>query len=316
MKALLHYRAGPQLRERLRSVKTIEIVTVDETDDAAFRREIVDAEVLLHVLEPVTATMLASARKLRLIQKIGVGLNTIDHAAAAARGVKVANMPGTNSAAVAEHTLMLILAVLRQVVTLDAATRRGAGWTLPPEALERSGEIGGRTVGLLGYGSVARHLAPVLQALGARVIYHARARPPDNPPGYVSLESLVSGADILSLHVPLTNETRSLIDANMIARMKPGAILVNAARGELVDEAALAAALRNGALAGAALDVFTAEPVKPDNPLLQLSNVVLTPHVAWLTPETIDRSLEVVLENVRRLQDNQPLLHEARFTPT
>jgi phosphoglycerate dehydrogenase-like enzyme len=316
MKAVLHYRAGPQLRDRLRSVKTIEIVTVDEADDESFRREIGDAEVLLHVLEPVTATMIEGAHKLRLIQKIGVGLNTIDRAAAAARGVKVANMPGTNSAAVAEHTLMLMLAVLRQVVTLDAATRRGTGWKLPPQALERSGEIGGRTVGLLGYGAVSRHLAPVLQALGARVIYHDRVRPPDDPPGYVSLESLVSEADILSLHIPLTDETHRLFGADMIAKMKPGAILVNAARGELVEERALATALRNGSLAGAALDVFATEPATPNNPLLQLSNVVVTPHVAWLTPETIDRSLQVVIENVRRLQANQPLLHEARFTPT
>ena len=316
MKAVLHYRAGPQLRDRLRSVKTIEIVTVDENDNASFRREIEAAEVLLHVLEPVTATMIEGAHKLRLIQKIGVGLNTIDRAAAAARGIKVANMPGTNSAAVAEHTLMLMLAVLRQVVTLDAATRRGTGWTLPPQALERSGEIGGRTVGLLGYGAVSRHLAPVLRALGARVIYHDRVRPPDDPPGYVSLESLVSEADILSLHIPLTDETHGLLGDEMIAKMKPGAILVNAARGELVEEEALATALRNGSLAGAALDVFATEPVTPNNPLLQLSNVVVTPHVAWLTPETIDRSLQVVVENVRRLQENQPLLHEARFTPT
>jgi phosphoglycerate dehydrogenase-like enzyme len=137
LKAVLQYRPGPRLRARLASAQVpgLRIVVVDEMDKASFAEEMRDADVLLHVLEPVTAEAIAAAPRLRLIQKIGVGVNTIDHAAAAAHGIAVANMPGTNSQAVAEHALALMLATLRRVVMLDAATRRGEGWSLAPELL-------------------------------------------------------------------------------------------------------------------------------------------------------------------------------------
>ena len=191
MRVVLHFRAGPELRRRLQSIADLEIVVVDEADDLAFNREIAHADVLLHVLKPVTARMIAMAPKLRLIQKIGVGVNTIDLVAAAARGIRVANMPGTNSQAVAEHTLLLMLAVLRNVVALDAATKSGTGWALPTDITERSGEIAGRTVGMVGFGAVPRLLAPILKALGAQVIYYDRVKADDAIGTYTTLASLV-----------------------------------------------------------------------------------------------------------------------------
>jgi len=309
VKAVLHYRASPGFRSALSAIEGVELAIVDETDDAGFAREIAGAEVLLHVLKPVTAAMMDAAPRLGLIQKIGVGVNTIDLEAARARGVAVCNMPGTNSQAVAEMALTLMLAVLRRVTVFDPQTRAGEGWRPDPAVLDRVGEIGGRTVGFFGFGASASRLAPALEALGARVIYAARAAKPGREDGLRDFDALLAEADILSLHAPLTDETRGILNAAAIARMKPGAIVVNTARGELIDETALAAALRAGRLSGAGLDVFAREPVDPANPLLTLANVVVMPHLAWLTPETLARSMAVAVENCRRLAAGAPLLH-------
>ncbi|BCW87276.1 Hydroxypyruvate reductase [Alphaproteobacteria bacterium SO-S41] len=309
MKALLHYRASPGFRAALSEIRDAEIAIVDEFDDAAFARESADADVLLHVLKPVTAAMMDGAPKLKLIQKIGVGVNTIDLEAAKARGIAVCNMPGTNSQAVAEMALTLMLAVLRRVAVFDPQTRAGNGWKPEAAVLDQVGEIAGRTVGFFGFGASASRLAPVLEALGASVIYTARSPKVGREAQFRSLEALLAEADILSLHAPATPETRGLIGADSIARMKRGAIIINTARGELIDEVALVAALQSGQLSGAGLDVFAQEPVDPANPLLTLSNVVVMPHLAWLTPETLRRSMSVALENCRRVAAGTELLH-------
>jgi phosphoglycerate dehydrogenase-like enzyme len=165
---------------------------------------------------------------------------------------------------------------------------------------------------LIGYGEVPRRLGPVLQALGARVLYTARSRQADACGEFVALPQLLAAADIVSLHVPLTAETERMIDAAALAAMKPGAVLVNTARGGLVDEAALVQALQSGRLRAAGLDVLAVEPAGAGFALARLDNVVMTPHVAWLTPETLARSLEVAIENCRRLRDGQPLLNEVK----
>lgn len=313
MKAVLHYRASAGFRAALdRDAKAagVAAVVVDEFDDAAFDQEIADADVLLHVLKPVTAEMVARAKRLRLVQKLGVGVNTIDLEACKAAGVAVANMPGTNSQAVAEMALALMLSVLRRLSYLDPLTRQGQGWTPDPDLIDGVGEIAGRTVGFVGYGGSASRLGAALEALGATVIYTARSAKPELPGRFVSLDTVLSQSDIVSLHLPLTPETQHMIDGPALAAMKSGAILINTARGGLVDEPALIAALRAGRLRGAGLDVFEQEPVDPDNPLLGLPNVVVAPHQAWLTPETLDRSLAVAFENIRRLAAGEPLQNQ------
>lgn len=312
MKAVLQYRVSPAFRNQLAALapEWLQIHAADAADKAAFASAMRDADVLLHVLEPVTAEIMARAPKLRLIQKIGVGLNTIDLEAARAHGIAVANMPGTNSQAVAELALSLMLAALRRVPYLDREMRAGRGWTLPPEAFDQAGEIAGRTVGLMGYGEVPRRLAPVLQALGANVVYSSRS-PVSNACGeHLPLHGLLARSDIVSLHVPLTPETENIINARTLALMKPGSVLVNTARGGLIDEAALVSALRSGQLAAAGLDVVAAEPAASGNPLFALDNVVLTPHIAWLTRETLGRSLGIAIENCRRLAQGEPLCHQ------
>ena len=308
MRVLFHYAAGPELAARLASLG-LDIVTCPEQDDALLARLLPDADVLWHVLKPCTAEMIAAAPKLRLIQKIGVGVNTIDLDAARARGIAVCNLPGTNARAVAELALLLMLAALRRLTRFDAATRAGHGWSLDPAMQDGLGELGGRTVGLVGYGAVPRALAPVLSALGCRVLYTARTPRADAAARFVPLDDLLEQSDVVSLHLPLTDETENLLDAARLARMKPGAVLVNTARGGLVDQAALTETLRSRRLGAAGLDVFVHEPADPADPLFRLDNVVLTPHVGWLTVETFDRSFSIAAENVRRLASGEDLLH-------
>ena len=311
MRVIFHYDTGPKLARRLEEIAGdgIEIAACGEADDARFRMLMRDAEVLWHVLRPVSAADIEAARKLQLIQKIGVGVNTIDLDAARARGIRVCNMPGTNTPAVAEMTLALMLSALRQLPAFGRATREGKGWRMDSALQDRLGEIGGRTVGLVGFGAVPRALAPALKALGARILYTAREPKPEAEglAEWRTLPALLEESDIVSLHVPETPETIGMIDVAALARMKPGAILVNTARGSLVDEAALAEALASGRLRAAGLDVFAREPVPPDNPLLRLDNVALAPHVAWLTMDTIERSFEVALDNCRRLAAGESL---------
>lgn len=302
---VLHARPSPGFREAVDAIfgKGV-VVHVDEA--APLDSVASDITALLHVLTPVTPEFIASAPRLKLIQKLGVGVNTIALDAAREQGVAVCNMPGTNSQAVAEMALSLMMGVLRRTCFFDARTRAGEGWTADPSELDSVGEVAGRTVGLVGFGNSAQRLAPVLSALGAKVVYAART-PRETPYEHWPLERLVAEADIVSLHIPLTDETRASIDP---LAMKPGAILINTARGELVDEARLVQALASGHLRGAGLDVFATEPLPRVSPLAALPNVVLAPHIAWLTPETLVRSLTVAHENCRRLAAGEPLLHQ------
>jgi phosphoglycerate dehydrogenase-like enzyme len=296
LKALLHHRLNTRA---VAAPEWLRIVEVDERDGGRLAEELPDTDVLLHVLEPVTQSMLDRAPRLRLIQKLGVGVNTIDLAAAARRGIPVCNMPGVNTQAVAEATLALILATLRNVVRLDRATREGRGWEPPPEA----GEISGKTVGFVGYGAIAQRLEPILQALGARTLHHSRRS------SSLPLQQLLALSDVVSLHLPLTQQTRHLLDRHAFQSMKKRAILINTARGGLVDEAALVDALACGKLRAAGLDVFADEPLPATSALCALPNVVLSPHTAWLTTETISRCLEIVIDNCARLRDGSPLLN-------
>jgi phosphoglycerate dehydrogenase-like enzyme len=311
MKAVLQYRATPGFRAAISALESdwLRIAVVDESDKRTFATEIHDADVLLHVLERVTAHVIDQAPQLKLIQKLGVGVDTIDLDAARRRGIAVCNMPGANTRAVAELTLLLILATLRRVIELDRQTRSGGGWQLSAELVDNLGELGGRTVGLIGFGAVGKCLMPMLRGIGAHVIYTSRTEAAGTSAEFTTRADLLSRADIVSLHVPLTTDTAGLIDEHAIQAMKPGAILVNTARGGLVDYGALHRALINGRLRAAGLDVFDAEPTPSTHPLFRLSNVVVTPHISWLTAETLDRSLGVFQENCRRMRDGETLLH-------
>ncbi|PCJ30309.1 MAG: hydroxyacid dehydrogenase [Moraxellaceae bacterium] len=263
---------------------------------------------LWHVLTPVTQQLLDQAPQLKFIQKVGVGVNTIDLDAAKARGIRVCNMPGSNSNAVAEVTIMLILATLKQLTKMDRITRSGR-WRLSSAEQERLFELRGKTVGFVGYGSIPQLVSPILEAMGAKVIYTATAEKSNVNYPYMAFDALLASADIVSLHVGLNEQTTSMMNARAFQTMKPGSVFINTARGGLVDEDALYAALTTGHVFAAGLDVFVEEPAQQHNPLFALDNVVVSPHVAWLTQETWQRSVDLALENSRRLQANEELLH-------
>ena len=279
-----------------------------EDDDETFYRELPHAEVIWHVLRPLPGADLEQATNCTLVHKLGAGVNTIDVATATARGIAVANMPGANAPSVAEGTLLLMLAALRRLPLLDRATRAGTGWPSDPSLGETVRDVGSCTVGLVGYGNIAKQVERVVVAMGtpADRVLHTSTRD-DGHPGWRPLPELLADSDIVSLHLPLTEATHHLLDRHALALMKPAAVLINTARGPIVDEQALAEALRAGRLAAAGLDVFSVEPVEADNPLLDLENVVLTPHVTWYTADTMRRYLEFALGNCRRIRDGQPL---------
>lgn len=296
MKVVFHFDGSEALN---RKVAALGVELCPESDEAAFARLLPEVEVLWHVLKPVTAEVISRAPRLRLIQKIGSGVNTIDVEAARRRGIAVCNLPGTNSRAVAEMALLLMLACLRRLPELGDSVRKN-DWKSAWQLQDHFGELGGRTVGLVGYGEVPKILMPILEAMGAKVLYWSRTK---NNAGF---ETLLSTSDIVSLHLPLTPQTEKIIDAR---KMKRGAILVNTARGGLVDEDSLIQSLKTGHLASAGLDVFSHEPPPADHPLLKLPNVVCAPHLAWLTRETLERSLGMALENAKRLEAGRPLVN-------
>jgi phosphoglycerate dehydrogenase-like enzyme len=241
------------------------------------------------------------------VHKLGAGVNTIDVDTATQRGIAVANMPGANAPSVAEGAVLLMLAALRRLPALDAATRTGTGWPSDPTLGETVRDIGSCTVGLVGYGNVAKRVETIVSAMGADVLHTSTRH--DGHAGWRWLPELLAASDIVSLHLPLTDRTAGLLDAAGLALMKRDAVLVNTSRGPIVDEAALVDALTSGRLMAAGLDVFSAEPVAADNPLLALDNVVLTPHVTWYTADTMRRYLGEAVDNCERLRDGRDLVN-------
>lgn len=306
LRVLAHFTPGDKVTEFLApEIDWLDIRYCAEDDDKTLYRELPDAEVIWHVLRPLSGADLQMAPKLRLVHKLGAGVNTIDVDTATRLGIAVANMPGANAPSVAEGTVLLMLAALRRLPELDRATREGNGWPSDPSLGETVRDIGGRTVGLIGYGNIAKSVETIVAAMGAQVL-HTSTRD-DGHPGWRTLPGLLAASDIVSLHLPLTDETAGMLDAEALGHMKPDAVLVNTSRGAVIDEVALVDALRGGGLAAAGLDVFAVEPVAPDNPLLSLPNVVLTPHVTWYTVDTMRRYLAQAVDNCRRLRDRRDL---------
>lgn len=259
---------------------------------------------------PVTREMMANAPRLRFIQVAGVGVDHIDLGAAREQGVTVANVAGANATSVAEHVVMAMLALLRGLLPAHRRLQEGE-WALP-RWMASARDLASRTVGILGMGRIGREVAARLLPFQVAILYHDVRRlsaPDEDALGatFVELDALLSQSDVLTLHVPLLPETRGILDAGRLARMKPGAFLINAARAELVDADALVDALQNGRLGGAAIDVFAPEPPPPDHPLLRLPNVLLTPHGAGVTVDAQERIAQDAVVNVLRFLDGRPL---------
>jgi len=281
-----------------------------ETPDAC-RGQLGEADFVLAAVWAIGEGELRVAPKLKMVQHQGVGHEKIDKAALKARGIPLAICPAGTTVGVAEHTILLILAVYKRLVAADTKLRQGK-W-LQWELRSTSFELAGKTLGLVGFGRIGQAVAQRAHAFEARILYHdpylkerltvAAAWDARE----VSFSELLRQSDIVSLHVPTTDETRRFMSTPQFEQMKPSAILINTSRGAIVDEPALVKALEAKTIAGAGLDVFEQEPVKPDNPLLKLDNVVLTPHISAGTVDALREKMRSIFANLQRFTRGEPI---------
>lgn len=268
------------------------------------KNEVQDADVIMLANMPLPAEVLAAAPRARFIDVAFTGVDHIPVAEARKRGIAISNASGYADEAVAELCISLMIQVLRQLGEAEDRTRTGG-----TKAGLSARLIQGKTVGLIGAGAIGRRLARLLKAFGAIVIAHNRREVKDpNIDKSVSLDELLTTSDIVSLHTPLTPETKGMIGAKELAKMKPDAILINTARGQVVDNSALAEALNKGEISGAGLDVFDMEPPLPlDYPLLHAKNAVVTPHLAFYSEESLERRAEIVFDNLYAWLDGKQI---------
>lgn len=267
-----------------------------------------DAELLLCNKTPITADVIHACPNLKYIGVMATGYNNIDMAAAAKQHITVCNAGSYSTMAVAQHTFALMLHHYSRIAAYDRAVRAGAwekslqfSWFPYPTA-----ELAGKTLCVVGYGSIGKKVAEIGSAFGMQVQVTTRTQPQDCPYPLISMEEAFRTADVLTIHTPLTPETAHLVCRERLASMKPTAFLINTARGGIVEEAALAAALQDGTIAGAALDVLDTEPMSEHTPLRQLANCTITPHIAWAPLETRKRLLQIVTDNVAAFLNGTP----------
>ncbi len=279
---------------------------------AELRKRASGADGLLCLLtDRIDASLIEGCPRLRVISSMSVGVDHIDLVAAGRRGILVGNTPGVLVETTADLTLALMLAAARRIPEADRFVREGR-WTperpWAPDML-LGVDLHGATLGLVGLGAIGQAVARRALGFGMRVVGWTRSGRPVPGVDSVSLEQLLQEADFVSVHVALTNETQGLLGPDEIAAMKPGAILVNTARGGIVDEPALAAALTSGHLKAAALDVFASEPLQADSPLLATPNLVLAPHVGSASVRTRQRMARLAVDNLAAGLDGRPLVH-------
>lgn len=274
------------------------------SSDAEIIRRGADSDAIIITNLPISAAAIAGMKKLKLISVAFIGIDHIDADAARERGIVISNARGYCDASVCELVFGLVFGLLRRIPRCDDAVRSGR---------DRAGLVGnelcGKTFGIVGTGALGTRVASAAKAFGCNVIACSRTEKPELAGllKYVGLEKLMSESDIVSLHVPLNGGTRGLISAELIGLMKPSALLINTARGPVIDSAALASALNSGRIAGAGCDVFDTEPpLSQNNPLLTAKNTILTPHVGFATEEAAVRRAGIVIENVRAWLDGNP----------
>lgn len=279
----------------------VEFDMVPTLEDADFAAHAADADVLLVVFRRIDASTLALAPQVRFVQKLGIGYDNIDSVALAAAGVLVGHTPGANAAGVAEHTILLMLALLKRLSRAEQATR--AGHLAPYDLIQAGiGDLAGATIGLVGIGTIAQAVATRLAAFGPELLYTSRHRLDPVAEArlgvtYKPLSDLLAAATIVSLHLPLTNETQRLIGEAELAQMRPGALLINTSRGEIVDEEALLRSVDSGHLGGAGLDVLEHEQDNY-NPFANRPDVIVTPHVAGTSRASRQRIMQQAIANV------------------
>lgn len=270
-----------------------------------------DADFAIAGQVAVNAAVLGAAKKLKLLHKWGVGVDNIDIEAARRLGIRVARTTGSNAVAVAEFSLAMILMALR-FPAYGHHKLMGGEWRGPSRLPGEAFLLSGKTVGIVGLGAIGQNLARLLRGFGCRVLYAKRTRlPPEEEAALgvipATIDEIIVQADVISLNCPLTPETANLFDAAAFARMKPNAVLINAARGGVVVEADLADALRRKVISAAAMDVFSVEPLPPGSPLIGIDNLTLTPHLAASTADTFEPTVRRMFANMERVAKGEPI---------
>lgn len=287
-----------------------DVTIYDKTNsDAEAIQRIGDCEIVLTNKTPITENILSACPNIRYVGVLATGYNVVDCKACADRGIPVTNVPCYGTTAVAQFTMALLLEVCHQVGLHNQSVQKGdwihsetfCYWLTPQM------ELAEKTLGLIGYGRIGHAVAKLAKAFGMEVIAYSRTPKADTDLcRFVSLDEVLKKSDILSLHCPLTKETNQIIQADTIAQMKDGAILINTARGGLIHEGDVASALKSEKLRAAALDVVTEEPMNPNNPLLTAPNCIITPHIAWAPVESRQRLLNTVVENIEAFLSGTP----------
>lgn len=280
---------------------------VTEPEDVIARAS--GAQVVVTNKTVLGSSHFAALPELGCVSVLATGVNVVDLAAAARHGVTVTNVPAYSTPSAAQHTIALLLELTQRVGEHARGVRDGR-WSRSRHFSYWDGdlvELEGLTLGLVGFGAIGRRVAHIAQALGMQVLVHTRTPAPDGHARFVDKETLFRTSDVISLHCPLTEATRRFVDDAALAWMKPSAFLINTSRGPVVDEAALARALTEGRIAGAALDVLSQEPPPPDHPLLTAPRCVITPHIAWATRAARARLIETTVANVRAFLDGRPI---------
>lgn len=290
-----------------------ELTVYDEVplEDKVIIRSIGDAEVVVTNKTPIGPAVMDACPQVKLITILATGYNIIDVDHARKKGIAVCNVPAYGTAAVAQFTIALLLELCSQVALHDRTVKEGKWensprwcyWECPLIELE------GKTMGIIGFGRIGRQVGKIARAMGMRVLAYSRSRCDEGREigTYVDLPTLLRESDVVSLHCPQFPETEGIINRDTIAQMKEGAILLNASRGGLVEEQALAEALRSKKLSGAAVDVVSHEPILPSNPLLKAPNCIITPHIAWAARECRQRIIDVTVENVKGYLNGAPV---------
>lgn len=288
----------------------------DPSDVVAKRAAELEIDGLMVRQGRINAEVIAASPKLKVIAKHGVGVDNVDIAAAAKLGIPVLRAMGSNSRAVAEHTIALALSLIKEVLPLDRAVKRGE-W---PKPTFTGKDVLGATIGLIGYGGIGRETARMAEALGMEVVVHDPFAPEAaEADGFVSIgdiDAMLPSVDVLSIHCPLTATTRNLIDARRLGLMKKSAVLVNTARGGIINEADLAQALAGGTIAGAALDSFATEPPPADSPLWTLETLIATPHIGGVTYGSADAMAVIAARHIISVLDGNPPDQRSIATPT
>ncbi len=280
-----------------------QVTVYERTAEAQAAERIGDAELVLLNKTPITAKLLDSCPNIRLICVLATGYNVVDCQAARQRGIPVCNVPDYGTAAVAQFTFSLLLELCNRVGHHDALAHDGT-WSRCPDFCfwdTPQMELAGKTLGIIGFGRIGRAVGRIANAFGMKVIAYNRSHCPEGETigEYVDMDTLLKEADIISLHCPLTAENTGLINTHTIEKMKDGVILLNTARGGLIQESQLAQALKDGKIRGFAADVVSAEPIHQDNPLLTAPNCILTPHMAWAPIESRKRIIDCTIRSIR-----------------